>query len=259
MEKKAAAYIRTLMIAMFVFVFAGAEAQAFFVAETPENKKGVEKINELNQGSNTPSFGLIAGSDYVTQLGSGDTPKTVSRGRDLPLDTALKIITPDKWTFVDKSKEEDLADRKVTWENEGPWTNALQSIGRGHRCRFVVDWGNRIVFGGDLGSGMMEGIRKDQADDAKSDIKMKKVAAEPAQRWELKPGKLKAQIKKWCEKKGCQLAWKIKEDWYISTETVFKTSFIEAVKQVVKAVRERGTWIEPDYYPDNDPPILVIK
>ena len=194
----------------------------------------------------------------VVQVGASKLLKPkLYKVSNLPLETTLAIITPSKnWDIYDGSKNKDVLRKIVSVDYQGTWISCIEELAVNYGLRFLVNWPDRCIYVYN-NQNYKKAVPNTLIADASNVLPSGDSSAKEDKTWKLAPGNLKEQIKAWCETQGCQLVWKTK-NWRMSTRASFTSSFEDAIRFLTKAVRDQGVWIQAQYYPENQPPVLVI-
>lgn len=99
---------------------------------------------EGSNKSEIPSFG-IAGNVPLTQVGTGNAPKTRSSGSD-KLHIALSQIIPSKWNLFLSTNSPYC--NSVQWEGQkdSSWVQTLGKVAQATNTRVLVDWNLKAVL-----------------------------------------------------------------------------------------------------------------
>lgn len=89
----------------------------------------------------------FANTPPIIEIGS--SPKNIAQspgyGKDLRLDFALITIIPQGWKIVDASEQQDLLDKKVSWDKDGNWVELLHDIGTDYDLQFTVNYTSQTI------------------------------------------------------------------------------------------------------------------
>ncbi|MES9899392.1 MAG: TcpQ domain-containing protein [Sedimenticola sp.] len=213
----------------------------------------------------------------LIQYGTKIIINVTSRGTNLQLSYALKMLFPDNWKI--KIESEDVINLAISWHPGTELTSLLSKKGISHQIAFVIDWNSKHVWVGRRPS-ILKVIsnyemyephtRSDHAVKHKNSEKNstgKKITSvssikdDQTDAWHLSPGRLKPQLEKWGQKANYDVIWMHDKnsDLLVDVGAHFTGSFLSVINEVLRSYRAFNVDMTIEIFPNKPKGILMIK
>lgn len=185
----------------------------------------------------------------IRMVGMGEAKQITSKGRDIMLVQATKLIVPSGWSVY--AGHAVQPDERVSWNAKNrPWTDVLGDAIKGENLFAVVDWNNRSVsFDVMAPVAPLAHPAAPLARPATLNSSAKPVV--PAHQWLIPSGaSMSDTVRGWGKSAGWQVVWNA-TDWVPDATSSVTGDFRTAVGQLVQAANRQNLPLTATFYSNN--------
>lgn len=214
---------------------------------------------------------------HLTEHGLKRSMDVTSYASNLAIPHALEMLFQPGWSFTIESDE--LKKIKISWLPGVDLTSLLENIGKRYEIAFVVDWNKRQVLVNNYSSNIVEiekfdnykhpvevqsgsAKKEKNANTGKENTEVNLSTRESKDNiWELVPGGLKKQLKKWGEKANYHVIWAHdkNDDLLVDVGARFNGTFLNAIEETARSYRAFNVDIKIEEFPNTPKRILMLN